>query len=140
MPFPQCPVAHDQAVELEQLERGDEQGRSRGQQLGAPLFLEAGHAPALRCLGVHDPLVQGLDIGAGRRAAHSCSAGIVRSPDCKATAIRTRSFSVPLVPTASCGLRLADLVDEPGQAGPHPLVEAGRGRRATAGLRARTPR
>ncbi len=88
------------AVEVEQLEHGDEQRRAGGEQLGPPLLLEAGQPPALRGLRRHDALVQRFDLGARRRATRSCSTAACVSPDRSATAMRTRSLSVPLVPTA----------------------------------------
>ena len=50
-------------------------------------------------------------------------AGSRRSPDSSATAMRTRSFSVPLVPTASCGSRLRTSAHERFETGAHALVE-----------------
>ena len=56
-PFAQRPVADGQGLDVEQVERGDEQHRAGRQELG-PLLLEAGQAAAVGDLGPHDAFVQ----------------------------------------------------------------------------------
>ena len=120
-PFPQRPVAGDHLVDVEHVEDGGEEGRARGQELGA-LVLDAGQAAPLGGGHLHDAALEGAEplgvdaqpVGAGRHVA--VFAGD-RQPG--------EVVDGPARTDRHLRLTAADLVDDRSEVGADPPLEIG---------------